>query len=191
MTFLGYETTQWIAWLNLPELESSWKFLYTSSLATFSTLRRLLSIVKVGRVPDLRDFEMAVWSSRLADIEASEEVHVGADSFIMPPGTLCMHRKPNSVEGGPLFDWLTAMHRPVWTGYRSPCLSTNEIGRYLNYIQQRKSAVRGTLTLDDIVDGDDFLGPCMYFLVTSYTLTHYWMIARLRERPMAFPSFAH
>ena len=68
MTFLGYETTQWNAWLNLPELESSWKFLYTSSLATFSTLRRLLSIVKVGRVPDLRDFEMAVRSSRLADI---------------------------------------------------------------------------------------------------------------------------
>ena len=59
MTFLGYETTQWNAWLNLPELESSGKFLYTSSLATFSTLRRLLSIVKVGRVPDLRDFEMA------------------------------------------------------------------------------------------------------------------------------------
>ena len=47
------------AWLNLPELESSGKFLYTISLATFSTLRRLLSIVKVGRVPDLRDFEMA------------------------------------------------------------------------------------------------------------------------------------
>ena len=62
MTFLGYETTQWNAWLNLPELESSGKFLivYTSSQATFSTLRRLLSIVKVGRVPDLRDFEMAV-----------------------------------------------------------------------------------------------------------------------------------
>ena len=60
MTFLGYKTTQWNAWLNLPELESSGKFLYTSSLATFSTLRRLLSIVKVGRVPDLRDFEMAV-----------------------------------------------------------------------------------------------------------------------------------
>ena len=36
------------------------KVLYTSSLGTFSTLRRLLSIVKVGRVPDLRDFEMAV-----------------------------------------------------------------------------------------------------------------------------------
>ena len=60
LTFLGYETTQWNAWLNLPELESSGKFLYTSSLATFSTLIRLLSIVKVGRVPDLRDFEMAV-----------------------------------------------------------------------------------------------------------------------------------
>ena len=58
MTFLGNETTQWNAGLNLPELESS--YIYTSSLATFSTLRRLLSIVKVGRVPDLRDFEMAV-----------------------------------------------------------------------------------------------------------------------------------
>ena len=68
MTSLGNETTQWNVWLNLPEMESSGKFLYTSSLATFSTLRRLLSIVKVGRVPDLRDFEMAVWSSRLADI---------------------------------------------------------------------------------------------------------------------------
>ena len=44
-------------------------------------------------------------------------------------------------------------------------LSTNEIGHYLtylNYIPQRKSAARGTLTLDDIID--DFLGPCMYFL---------------------------
>ena len=50
------------------ELAWTGKFLYTSSLATFSTLRRLLSIVKVGRVPDLRDFEMAVWLSRLADI---------------------------------------------------------------------------------------------------------------------------
>ena len=38
---------------------------------------------------------------------------VGADSFITPPGTLCMHRKPNRVEGGPVFDWLTAMLRPV------------------------------------------------------------------------------
>ena len=35
-------------------------FYSTSSLGTFSTLRRLLSIVKVGRVPDLRDFERAV-----------------------------------------------------------------------------------------------------------------------------------
>ena len=43
--------------------------------------------------------------------EASEEV--GADSFIMPPGTLCMHRKPYRVEGGPVFDWLTEMLRPV------------------------------------------------------------------------------
>ena len=60
MTFLGYETMQWNAWLNLPELESSGKFLYTRSLVTFSTLRGLLSIVKVGRVPDLTDFEMAV-----------------------------------------------------------------------------------------------------------------------------------
>ena len=51
---------QWNAWLNMPELESSSKYLYTSSLGTFSTLRRLLSIVKVGREPDLRDFEMAV-----------------------------------------------------------------------------------------------------------------------------------
>ena len=51
---------QWNAWLNLPELESPSKFLYTRSLGTFSTLRRLLSIVKVGRVPDLRDSEMAV-----------------------------------------------------------------------------------------------------------------------------------
>ena len=50
------------------ELAWTGKFLYTISLATFSTLRRLLSIVEVGRVPDLRDFEMAVWSSRLADI---------------------------------------------------------------------------------------------------------------------------
>ena len=43
--------------------------------------------------------------------EASEEV--GADSFITPPGALCMRRKLNRVEGGPVFDWLTAMLRPV------------------------------------------------------------------------------
>ena len=123
MTFLGYETTQWNAWLNLPELESSGKFLYTSSLATFSTLRRLLSIVKVGRVPDLRDFEMARRCLIVAlgrHCEASEEV--GADSFITPPGTLCMHRKPNRVEGGPVSDWLTAMLRPVSHMNRSPSL---------------------------------------------------------------------
>ena len=41
-------------------------------------------------------------------------------------------------------------------------LLTNQIGRYLNYIQKRKSAVRG-------VTHDDFLGPCMDFLVMSYT----------------------
>ena len=104
MTFLGYETTQWIAWLNLPELESSGKFLYTSSLATFFTLRTLLSIVKVGRVPDLRDFEMAVWSSRLADI-AKPARRLGADSFITPPGTLCMHRKTEPCRGRSGF-WL-------------------------------------------------------------------------------------
>ena len=46
-------------------------------------------------------------------------------------------------------------------------LSTNEIGpylTYLNYIPQRKSTAHGTLTLDDVVDDDNFLGPCMYFL---------------------------
>ena len=45
-------------------------------------------------------------------------------------------------------------------------LSTNEIGHYLtyfNYVPEWKSAARGTLTLDDIVDDDNFLGPCMYF----------------------------
>ena len=50
--------------------------------------------------------------------EASEEV--GADSFITPPGTLCMHRKPNRVEGGSVCDWLTAMPRPVSHMNRSP-----------------------------------------------------------------------
>ena len=48
-------------------------------------------------------------------------------------------------------------------------LSTNEIGRYLNYIQNRKSAARGMGERDAIVAHDNFLGPCMYFLVTSYT----------------------
>ena len=55
--------TSWIrnyAMECVAELARTGKFLYTSSLATFSTLRRLLSIVKVGRVPDLTDFEMAV-----------------------------------------------------------------------------------------------------------------------------------
>ena len=59
--------------------------------------------MKVGRVPDLRDFEMAVLIVALdRHCEASEEV--GADSFIMPPGTLCLHRKPNCLEGGTVFD---------------------------------------------------------------------------------------
>ena len=63
-------------------------------------------------------------------------------------------------------------------------LLSNEIGRYLKYIQKRKSAKRG-------VTHDDFLGPCMDLLVTSYcTLTLYCMTARLREWPAAFPSFA-
>ena len=53
MTFLGYETTQWNAWLNLPELESSYILIpWPLSLSSEG-----LSIVKVGRVPDLRDFE--------------------------------------------------------------------------------------------------------------------------------------
>ena len=43
-------------------------------------------------------------------------------------------------------------------------LSTNEIGRYLKYPPERKSSARGTLTLSHIVDDDNFLGPCMYFL---------------------------
>ena len=46
-------------------------------------------------------------------------------------------------------------------------LSTNEIGRYLNYIQKRKSAARVVITRDH----SDFLGPCMDFLVTLYTHT--------------------
>ena len=41
-------------------------------------------------------------------------------------------------------------------------LSTNEIGRYLNYIQKRMSATHG-------VTHNDFLGPCIDLLVTSYT----------------------
>ena len=53
--------------------------------------------------------------------EASEEV--GADSVITPSGTLCMHRTPNRVEGGPVFDWLTAMLRPVSHMNRSPSLA--------------------------------------------------------------------
>ena len=60
MTSLGYETTQWNAWLNWKVPESSY------ILAPWPL--SLLSIVKVGRVPDLRvqearihrDFEMAV-----------------------------------------------------------------------------------------------------------------------------------
>ena len=47
---------------------------------------------------------------------------VGADSLITPPGTLCMHRKPNRVEGGPVSDWLTTMLRPVSHMNRSPSL---------------------------------------------------------------------
>ena len=46
-------------------------------------------------------------------------------------------------------------------------LSTNEIGRYLTYLKyppERKSSVRGTLMLSTIVDIDNFLDPCMYFL---------------------------
>ena len=101
----------------LAELRSSGKFLYTSSLATFSALRRLHS--ESGQGTKLERF----WNGCLIfalgrHCEASEEV--GADSSITPPGTLCMHRKPNRVEGGPVFDWLTAMLRPVSHMNRSP-----------------------------------------------------------------------
>ena len=49
-------------------------------------------------------------------------------------------------------------------------LSTNEIGRYLNYIQKWKSAARGrSRWMVAWDDDDDFLGPCIDFLVTSYT----------------------
>ena len=43
-------------------------------------------------------------------------------------------------------------------------LSTNTFGRYLNYTQKRKSAARGVIAWGH----DDFLGPCMDFLMTSY-----------------------
>ena len=80
-------------------------------------------------------------------------------------------------------------------------LSTNEIGRYLTYLKypdyyppEWKSSARGTLTLYAIVDDDNFLGPCkglyVFLIVTSYTLTLYWLTARLRKRPKAFLSFA-
>ena len=42
--------------------------------------------------------------------------------------------------------------------------STSEIGRYLNYIQKRKSVARGVIARDH----NNFLGPCMDFLVASY-----------------------
>ena len=109
------------------ELAWTGKFLYTSSLATFSTLRRLLSIVtESGQGTRLERF----WNGCLIvalgrHCEASEEV--GADSFITPPGTLCMHRKPNRVAGGLVFDWLTGMLRPVSHMNRSPVPIPNAI----------------------------------------------------------------
>ena len=104
----------------MAELAWTGKFLYTSSLATFSTLRRL-EHSESGQGTRLERF----WNGCLIVVlgrhcEASEEV--GADSFITPLGTLCMHRKPNRVEGGPVFDWLTAMLRPVSHMNRSPSL---------------------------------------------------------------------
>ena len=105
------------------ELAWTCKFLYTSSLASFSMLRRLLSIVKVAKGTRLkrtgsaihRDFEMAIWSAHLTDI-------------VRPAGGRCwqfyyassLHRKPNRMEWGPVSDWLTAMLRPVSHVDRSP-----------------------------------------------------------------------
>ena len=60
-------------------------------------------------------------------------------------------------------------------------LSTNEIGRYLNYIQNGSPlrVVRSRWTV--AWDNDDFLGPCLDFLVTSYTHA-LCMTAALRKK---------
>ena len=68
-------------------------------------------------------------------------------------------------------------------------LSTNEIGRYLTYLEylpERKSAARGMILGRWQLSGSMYV----FLIVTSYTLTLNWLTARLRERPAAFPSFA-
>ena len=68
-------------------------------------------------------------------------------------------------------------------------LSTNEIGRYLTYLEylpEWKSATWGMIVGRWQLSGSVYV----FLIVTLYTLTLNWLTARLCERPAAFPSFA-
>ena len=81
------------------ELAWTCKFLYTSSLASFSMLRRLLRIVKVAREQEAPFivtlkwlFDRRTWQTLWGQQE------VGTDRFITPPA--CIENKPHGVRSG-------------------------------------------------------------------------------------------
>ena len=65
------------------ELAWTCKFLYTSSLASFSMLRRLLRIVKVAR-----EQEAPLWNGYLIGAFDRHSEASSADSFITPPACI-------------------------------------------------------------------------------------------------------
>ena len=71
--------------------EFAWtcKFLYTSSLASFSMLRRLLRIVKVAREQEAPFIVTLKWLFDRSTWQALwGQQEVGADSFITPPACI-------------------------------------------------------------------------------------------------------
>ena len=100
------------------ELAWTCKFLYTSSLASFSMLRRLLRIVKW---PENRKRHSSwLWNGYLIcaldrHCEASRRYWCWQFYYASS-----VHRKPNRMEWAPVSDRVTAMLRPISHVDRSP-----------------------------------------------------------------------
>ena len=66
----------------------------------------------------------------------------------------------------------THVHSYISSNGRRVCFCTVHYVIVIHFIQWNRSLLN-LLKLPPLLDHDDFLGPCMYFLVTSYTLTLY------------------
>ena len=97
------------------ELAWTCKFLYTSSLASFSMLRRLLRIVKVAREQEAPFILTLKWLFDRRTWQTSWGQQCWQFYYASS-----VHRKPNRMERGPVSDRLTAMLRLVSHVDRSP-----------------------------------------------------------------------